>query len=348
MLCLVMVGLLGGCTGEKEEVVDEFGLPEVEFGKLAAEVRATALSTDGKSSVPDDDPDELHTNIYVVPPGFLSSPVGEKTSAGPFAEDNRRTAKEVLESYGVVFGPGAAVITGGATSQLIVRQTAEQMRLVEGIIQSLKMSDWSQQTINLRIEVYELSAAQAMSFLEESESKADHSAEWAKLLQLRNMGSVRFVTNAMILSRSRQRAKYSDVKEVLYVTDFDWQNPGKSKEISPVFQTREVGTILAVDPTLNKDGQIVDLAFAFEHHSAAPEQKKVKVAIPGTDQTMEVTTPVFHAKKITSKLSLADGAVRIIGVWRPTGKPEFETEDLMHIAFLKMDLQPVFPNENEP
>ncbi|MCB1233767.1 MAG: type II and III secretion system protein [Verrucomicrobiae bacterium] len=103
-------------------------------------------------SAPDKD---LFTNSYVVPPTFLSSGGGGAGDGGggaapadpfaaPVAAGNagppnvRRTAKEVLESYGVVFGPGSSATYQPASSQLIVRQTQDQMELVEAVIESLR------------------------------------------------------------------------------------------------------------------------------------------------------------------------------------------------------------------
>ncbi len=106
--------------------------------------------------VPLSTPDkELYTNIYVVPPNFLTANGGAGGGAGggggpvdPFAAPAdaggggapvvRKSAKEVLESYGIVFQQGASATFNAQTSQLIVRQTQDQMELVEAVIESIK------------------------------------------------------------------------------------------------------------------------------------------------------------------------------------------------------------------
>lgn len=105
--------------------------------------------------VPLSTPDkELYTNIYVVPPNFLSASGGGGGGGGgaapvdPFAAPAadpggvgpavRRNAKEVLESYGIVFGQGASATFNPQTAQLIVRQTQDQMELVEAVIESIR------------------------------------------------------------------------------------------------------------------------------------------------------------------------------------------------------------------
>ena len=100
-------------------------------------------------STPDAD---LFTNVYVVPPTFLSMDSGgggggAAASADPFAAPveaggggiagRRKNAKEILEGAGITFGTGASAIYNPATSQLIVRNTQDQIELVEAYIDSI-------------------------------------------------------------------------------------------------------------------------------------------------------------------------------------------------------------------
>ena len=99
-------------------------------------------------STPDTD---LYTNVYVVPPTFLSAAPGGGGDAGaaadPFADPGagggagppaRRNAKDILMEAGVTFAPGTSAIYNPGTSTLIVRNTQDQMELVEAYISSIK------------------------------------------------------------------------------------------------------------------------------------------------------------------------------------------------------------------
>ncbi|MCB1092894.1 MAG: type II and III secretion system protein, partial [Verrucomicrobiae bacterium] len=96
---------------------------------------------------------ELYTNVYVVPPNFFVcdggcgvdgaaagpvDPFAAPGNAGPATPQVRKTARDVLESYGIVFGQGASATFNPQTSQLIVRQTQDQMELVEAVIESIR------------------------------------------------------------------------------------------------------------------------------------------------------------------------------------------------------------------
>jgi general secretion pathway protein D len=103
--------------------------------------------------VPISTPDaDLFTNVYVVPPTFLSTdggggaPAAGGGAADPFADPvaaggatlgGRRNAKQILESAGISFAGGASAIYNASTSQLIVRNTQDQMELIEAYIESI-------------------------------------------------------------------------------------------------------------------------------------------------------------------------------------------------------------------
>ena len=86
----------------------------------------------------------LYTNIYTVPPNFLTAEPGGsvwRDANDPFAPGYRpaqqRSAKEVLEAGGITFGEGCSAIYNPGTSQLIIRNTQDQMKLVEAYIDSI-------------------------------------------------------------------------------------------------------------------------------------------------------------------------------------------------------------------
>ncbi|MEM6279905.1 MAG: LysM peptidoglycan-binding domain-containing protein [Verrucomicrobiota bacterium] len=72
--------------------------------------------------------EELFTNAYSVPPALLNTGGGKEL----------QNAKQYLEEAGISFPEGASAIFLPNTSQLIVRNTQEQMELVEALIDSIQ------------------------------------------------------------------------------------------------------------------------------------------------------------------------------------------------------------------
>jgi general secretion pathway protein D len=103
------------------------------------------------SIVPQGTPTEvLLTKEYKVPPGFIGtvggSPAGSDALApaapadatkGGSAIAGRRDAKEFLIAQGVLFPPGASATYIAATSRLVVRNTQENLDLIDTLISTL-------------------------------------------------------------------------------------------------------------------------------------------------------------------------------------------------------------------
>jgi len=118
-------------------IVDAAGQPIKESDQSAAGKKAAA----GEVSAPGN---ELCTNVYRVPPTFASA--GDGGATDPFAPAPQKTAKsrpearQILENAGITFGEGASAIYQAAGSKLIVRNTLDQMELVEAYLESIKSS----------------------------------------------------------------------------------------------------------------------------------------------------------------------------------------------------------------
>lgn len=100
---------------------------------LAVVVLALALgNTFGENA-------ELFTRVYTVPSTFLEDlqPSGDPF-APPLPKKPKKTVQEILSQNGITFGEGGSAIYNPSTSQLIVRNTLEQMHLVEQIIEALR------------------------------------------------------------------------------------------------------------------------------------------------------------------------------------------------------------------
>jgi hypothetical protein len=55
----------------------------------------------------------------------------------------------------------------------------------------------------------------------------------------------------------------------------------------------------------------------------------------------------FHCARIKTALTLLDGTMRLLGVWTPTGTPEFAKGDVMQAAYFGANLLPMWPEENK-
>ncbi len=294
------------------------------------------------------DPEDFQTREYRVPPTFLlahQANAGGAAAADPFADpvdsgnssnaEVRLSARSALETSGIIIPEGAYANYDPKTGILTVRNSPDQIELVDLLMDSY--NEGQEKRINMRVEVFELDATKALRLQQVTAEKADHTAEWQTVNAMLDSGEAKFVTSATCLARSGQRSKVSDVYERIYPTEYEWSVEHKAMGFA--FDTREVGTIFEADPVLGADSVTIDLNFQFEHHTAHPQQYHADVQFPNANAELKFPEPDFHAKTITEQIALHTGKPVLIGVWRPTGKPEYAASDVMHVVFLKADIQ---------
>ncbi len=104
--------------------------------------------------------DMLLTKEYKVPPGFLTNAPAGNESAGPSPTmpsgnegskmGTRLSAKVLFESHGVQFPPGASATFVPANSRLLVRNTQDQLDLIDTIVEAAAQSVPSQVEIEAK------------------------------------------------------------------------------------------------------------------------------------------------------------------------------------------------------
>ena len=143
-------------------------------------------------------------------------------------------------------------------------------------------------------------------------------------------GEAEFVSSANLQCRSGQRARYEDLITVMSVEDYQQEllpMKSDSKRIPPMkpeLAVRKVGTVFEVDPVLGPDNATVDLNLELVFHTAPPTESSMEVLFPDLKKPMKISVPEFHAREIKTQETMLAGTAKLIGSWRPTGKPEFE------------------------
>ncbi len=278
------------------------------------------------------DPNQIYTRSFKIISYSCCPPPENK-------KRKTRSAKSVLEEAGIDFPKGTDAKYNPHFGVLTVSHNEAGMSLVEIYIASI--SGKAEKYILLQIEIYRMPAALVFQIQESAESQSDHGPERNAVLKLAKNDQVQFVTSVALDARSGQRAKLENAAEYRYLDHYEWDE-GRKKSL-PVFKTRSVGTIFEADPVLGANEFSLDINFHFEHHTATPTQKITQIRLPGSEDNITVSLPVFHTESITTSLSTISGTTQIIGTFRPTGKAEYQQDDLMDIVFLKSTVMFVEP-----
>lgn len=130
-------------------------------------------------------------------------------------------------------------------------------------------------------------------------------------------GEAELAETTLVMGRSGQRALVQSARKVYYPTEFD---PGKGPQSYPVsFDCREEGTMLEIDPTLNKAGA-VDLNLAptrVLYRGENPPRETGAGIEPG-----DIRWPDFQLLKATLQLELDTDQWALLGSEQPVDERE--------------------------
>jgi len=280
----------------------------------------------------------LIKEIFRVSPTTFLPRDESPAAADPFAEAahpslfKHEDPKKILEQAGITFGKGTSVIYNPITLELTAVNTREQLDLIDAYLESTLC--FPEMQIAIRAEIYEMPSLTALDVLESAAPEGDHTAERNAVRKAVGQGGIRLVNATSIIARSGQRAKIEDSYDFPLPLSKTSSNEKEDENgDKPDWEIRQVGTLFEVDPVLGSDNFTIDLNFSLEHHTAPPEQSRTN------SRSKRDYPPTLHPKKLTTQITLQDGSYILVGSWKPTGKPEYEKNDLMDVIFVTATIQ---------
>ena len=297
---------------------------------------------------------------------------GAAPAAAPMANEARLTmritAVEILKSQGIPFPEGSSANFNPSTGELLVRNTPQNMMLVEGYLASLKRR--APHNLVMTLHVIEADAATIRQLDQDTASTTDHTAAWQTVEQSVTQNKVRILRSALIETKSGVRCTFSTGREFIYptgtLTDTQVQKSdsattangndkdaktttinnikisnGTAPRFSSDLEMRPVGLRFETEPSTQSDASTVEVTYSLEYDYAAPV---VNDSMPQGDA--KTIRPLnrsiqFHQAKLTTGTTMATGASRLLGIWKPEGTPEFDKADVLQAAFLSMNVVPV-------
>ncbi len=279
------------------------------------------------------DPKAWNTRQFHIPPDFLATGDSRNLTAREKREDfaSRPTAKMILEAQGIPFPEGAIATFTPATAMLFVKNTNENLALVEAYVKTLsigpKLSTFTSHVLQGHGPLLRRLTAQAAS-------KSDHRAELDELLAAVKAGTVQHLNTARIETKSGTRATAEQVTQHQAITEVSVNEKGE-----PFFtqEMRKVGLLLELEPSVFSDSVTVELNIAPEFHTAAPFEHREHV-IDTQGRKLEFPLTDYHAAKVVTAITMPSGTARLLSLHKPTGRPEFEKEDILQAIFITCDI----------
>ncbi|WP_395745440.1 hypothetical protein [Prosthecobacter sp.] len=272
-------------------------------------------------TVPVPDENEWISRAFRVPPDLAKGP---------------KTAQQILEEVGIAFPSGASARFNPKGNWMIVRHQRKSVEMAGTYIETVCFSQ-PPRTLVFTTHVLQAPGALIRGVMREVSTLCDHRPQMERLLaapEVKHLGTSHIEARSGCTASSEAALEHTAL--ACFGTDFDLCQ-----------KVRKAGFLMELQPSVMSDGSTVDLTAIAEFHTAEPQENRA----PLTDvqgRKLELPLTDYHPAKTTTRIMIPEGAARLLGVWRPTGRPEFESADILQAAFITYDLMPVLVYESAP
>ncbi|MFT7512285.1 MAG: hypothetical protein ACI9QL_001493 [Candidatus Omnitrophota bacterium] len=268
-----------------------------------------------------DQGEERLKRFYSVDPSLIDERVS--SSNGGFDDFGGGSGvddlKELFTNYGLSFPPGTSIRYEPLTSQLVLIQTADNIERFEQIVN----------TIDGPRPQVEISGAFVTFALEDFKAlgKLPENATTEELVALRKQGKGRLVQPFKIVTIPGINAVIENVTEIIYPTEFDVSDNGipvslpggpgsvahpfTSPVIPGAFETREIGQIINITPTLSPDNRQINLTLLPEVAELVGwrEEGYKYLDHQGKELEMPMRMPIFKSRNVCTSMIVWDGQI---------------------------------------
>ncbi|MBB5033465.1 hypothetical protein [Prosthecobacter vanneervenii] len=294
-------------------------------------------------------PDALETKTYYPPPEILfelhklnspspfpamgADPFGTNDSPAPQeVPQSPKSPQDVLKKLGFTFPKGSLSHFDATTSTLTVRNTPANHALIAAAIEKHILALPS--TVAITTHVLQGPGPLLRSLASQASHKSDHRTEFDELLTAAKAGTVLHLDTARLESKPGTRAITNQGHEHKAICEITLDEKGQ-----PVLkqEPRPVGCNVELEATVSKDSPFVDLIISAEYHTAPPLEHREHLIAPQGHRLDFPLTDFFTSKTVTG-ITIPSGTARLLSLYRPTGKPEFEKQDILQAIFITCDI----------
>ena len=271
------------------------------------------------------DPKAWEIRTFHVPPDFISS-------SREISMPARRSIRTILEAVGIVFPEGAYASYDPVAPTMTVKNTNKNLDQVEDYVASVTKN--APATVAITTHIVQGPGPLLRRLVHQASSKSDHRAELDEVLAAVKAGTVQHLSNARIETKSGTRATTEQGLKSPSVIGVDINDKGE-----PVFmqENRNVGFNLELDPTIDAAGTTVELTLAPEYHTAPPLEHREHLT-DTQGRRLEFPLTDYFTAKTTTGITIPSGSARLLSLYKPTGKPEFDKEDILQAIFITCDI----------
>jgi hypothetical protein len=256
-----------------------------------------------------------------------SPPSGAITLVLATTESREKSLQQSFESCGAEFPPGSYVRMLEQSRGFIVRNTPANLA-------KIPFGKITPSSAVITTHMFQAPGLLLRQLTAHAARKTNHRAELNQLLAAVKAGeatslvTARFEAVSGVFSTLKQGADHSALTQAIF-----------TKDATPEFvsEHRNVGLRIELTPTIAADGKHIDLTIAAEFDTAPPLEHR-EHAFDAQGLPIEFTLTDYFISKLKTQITISPGSARLLSLYKPTGKTEFEKDDILQAIFITCDL----------
>ncbi|MBE2285938.1 MAG: hypothetical protein IAE77_20950 [Prosthecobacter sp.] len=281
------------------------------------------------------DAEGLETRTFKVPADFMGDAGAAFRESDPFdvtAPDPGHARKGILAHPGISFPKGASANFNPGESTLTIRNSPENLLRIKRLLEEIYNK--GPKSIAVTMHVLQAPGPLLRRLAALAAQKSDHRGELDELLAAVRIGEAQALGTHRIETKAAVRATTQQGTESAGLSDLRIAKDGKTEILT---ESRNVGFKVEVEPSVEADGTTVEMNIACEFHTAPPLEHREHV-IDTQGRRLEFPLTDYHVSKVSTCITIPDGTARLLSLYKPTGKPEFEKEDILQAIFITCDI----------
>jgi len=284
---------------------------------------------------------DFETRTYPVQPGVFRAVTDVPQSTNQSSTATRDTVQRFFQDCGVPFPSGATVTYNDRLSMLIMKNTPENLKLFHAVVRQLNIEPTQ---VSIETRFLQMARETANDLFKPEVMLGRVSVIKEEILQRiresENQKKITVLAQPKVVTVSGNTAQVKSVEEFRYPTEYTVAPPVRtnipavSTSVTPSanvggnrapvtenpilvpggFETREIGTLLNVTPTLGPDGQTINLTLVPEISAVRPPHK-IEVSFP--EGKTEVEQPRFRSRQVTTTVQMLSGTTILMAVADP-------------------------------
>jgi Flp pilus assembly secretin CpaC len=201
------------------------------------------------------------------------------------------------------------------------------------------------QMVRIQVEFIEIPQEKMTELLSGPQKSGNDTELRAKLQGLLKAGEAAMLETQMVTARSGQKASSESIHEYIYPTEYEPPAPPRkdgeedrpavfpmNPAIPTAFETRNVGSTLEVEPTIDTTGKMIDLRFLPElvYHTGNETWTEVTEG----ENTYRIQMPNFYTIRFNTSVTLISGQPSMVAAASPKndqGDADFSKKILVFV-----------------